>query len=94
MTPRRGAARAWLKAGGVLLAAALMVAAYLSLQAERKLSTLALGGLGESFSTRVWSAPFLLRGGAPAETARLCERLERLGYRRVEAAPAKGQYAA
>lgn len=80
----------WL-AGAVALGAGL-AAAWLAVQAERKLSALALGGLGESFSTRVWSAPFAVRDGARAETARVLERLDRLGYRRADGTPAKGEY--
>jgi penicillin-binding protein 1B len=66
-----------------------LTAVWLCVQAERKLSKLALGGLGESFSTRVWSAPYSVRDGT---RSRLLERLERLGYRRVDGAPAKGEY--
>jgi penicillin-binding protein 1B len=77
---------------GAAAAAFLVAALWLSAQAERKLSALALGGLGESFSTRVWSAPFVVRDGARAETNRLLERLDRLGYRRVDAVSAKGEY--
>ena len=76
-------------------AAALVLgvsAIWLAIQAERKLSALALGGLGESFSTRLWSAPALVADGAPAETTRLLERLDRLEYRRVDGSPAKGEY--
>ncbi|MFI5347753.1 MAG: PBP1A family penicillin-binding protein [Elusimicrobiota bacterium] len=76
-------------------AAALLLgvsAIWLAVQAERKLAALALGGLGESFSTRVWSAPAVIANGAPAETTRLLERLDRLGYRRVDGSPAKGEY--
>jgi penicillin-binding protein 1B len=69
-----------------------LAAAWGASQAERKLSALALGGLGESFSTRVWSAPYSLRDGSREETSRLLERLERLGYRRVDGTPAKGEY--
>ena len=69
-----------------------LAAVWLCAQAEIKLSTLVLGGLGESFSTRVWSAPFSVRAGARSEPQRLFERLDRLGYRRVDGTPAKGQY--
>jgi penicillin-binding protein 1B len=80
----------WLLAAAVLAAGAS--AAWLAAQAERKLSALALGGLGESFSTRVWSAPFAVRDGARSEPERLFQRLDRLGYGRVDGTPAKGQY--
>ena len=68
----------WLWVSAAALLAAAAASAWLALQAERKLSTLALGGLGESFSTRVWSAPFVLRDAQKAEVGRLVERLERL----------------
>jgi penicillin-binding protein 1B len=90
---RRSSGRAF---GFGALGAAALVAGLASLwfvfQAERKLHALALGGLGESFSTRVWSAPFSVRDGARTEPERLVQRLERLGYRRVDAMPAKGEY--
>jgi penicillin-binding protein 1B len=69
-----------------------LAASWLAIQAERKLSALALGGLGESFSTRVWSAPYVLRDGARVPPERLLERLDRLGYTRADGIPAKGQY--
>lgn len=78
-------------AGAALLALGL-VGAWFAAQAERKLSALALGGLGESFSTRVWSAPFAVRDGVRSDPQRLFERLDRLGYARVDGIPAKGQY--
>ncbi|MBI4371588.1 MAG: PBP1A family penicillin-binding protein [Elusimicrobia bacterium] len=80
----------WAAACAALAAGA--AAAWLAAQAERKLAALALGGLGESFSTRVWSAPHLLRDGAPTAPERLIERLDRLGYRRVDEGPRKGEY--
>ncbi|PIR18475.1 MAG: hypothetical protein COV48_07370 [Elusimicrobia bacterium CG11_big_fil_rev_8_21_14_0_20_64_6] len=48
--------------------------------------------MGVSFSTRIWSAPFLVKDGTHGEAERLIERLDRLGYRRTQNAPAKGQY--
>ena len=90
--PRRSWRPVWLWGAACAAAAALLGAAWLAFQAERKLSALALGGLGESFSTRVWSAPFTVADGVPSEAARLLERLDRLGYRRVDGVPAKGEY--
>jgi penicillin-binding protein 1B len=81
------------RVAALLACANAAAAVWLCLQAERKLSQLRLGGLGESFSTRVWGAPHVLRGGAPAEAERLLQRLDRLGYRRSAGAPAKGEYA-
>lgn len=92
MSPRSKKRRSRAAAAAFLLLAAAGVLGFVALQAERKLSTLALGGLGESFSTRVWSAPFLLRTGARAATDRVLERLDRLGYRRVDGMPARGEY--
>lgn len=82
----------WLWAAAILLALTGLGALWFAAQAERKLSTLVLGGLGESFSTRIWSAPFAVKNGARAEAPRLIERLDRLGYRRTEAHPLKGEY--
>ncbi|MCM2305015.1 MAG: transglycosylase domain-containing protein, partial [Elusimicrobia bacterium] len=89
---RRPFGPAWLWAATALLAAAGLSAAWLAAQAERKLSTLVVGGLGVSFSTRIWSAPFPVKDGARGEAERLVERLDRLGYRRTPDAPAKGEY--
>ena len=88
----RSAGSKWLWAATALLAGTALASLWLAVQAERKLSTLVLGGLGVSFSTRIWSAPFPLKDGAQGEAERLIERLDRLGYRRTEGAPAKGQY--
>ena len=95
MTRRRRAKRAsfpWLRTAAALLLVAAVAAGVLAYRAQRRLSSLALDGLGESFSTRIWSAPFVLRDGEPSEAGRLLERLERLGYRRVALPPAKGEY--
>ncbi len=90
--PRGGGGALGLWAAGFFALALGLAAARGAALAERKLSALALGGLGESFSTRVWSAPFAVRDGARADASRLLERLDRLGYRRVDGAPAKGEY--
>ena len=89
---RRPFGPAWLWAATALLAATAISSGWLVFLAERKLSTLVLGGLGVSFSTRIWSAPFLIKDGALGEAQRLVERLDRLGYRRVPGAPVKGEY--
>ncbi|MBI3565476.1 MAG: PBP1A family penicillin-binding protein [Elusimicrobia bacterium] len=89
---RSSAGGVWLWAAAAAALALGLAAAWLAFSAERKLSALALGGLGESFSTRIWSAPFLVRDGARGEPQRLLERLDRLGYRRVDGVPAKGEY--
>lgn len=90
---RRKAASGAIAASAVAALVVLgVIGGWLAAQAERKLSALALGGLGESFSTRVWSAPFAVRDGVRTDPQRLFERLDRLGYARVDGIPAKGQY--
>src|SRR4051812_18666029 len=84
--------RRWLWALGAALAAASLASGVLAILAERRLSTLVLGGLGVSFSTRLWSAPFPVRDGAQGEAERLVERLDRLGYHRSSGVLAKGEY--
>ncbi len=91
MARRRALKKPWRWASAVLAAAAVALL-WLAFQAERKLSSLVLGGLGESFSTRIWSAPFVLKNGARGEAERFITRLERLGYHRVEGSPVKGEY--
>lgn len=81
-----------LVAAGAALALGGGLLAWAAAEAESKLSALALGGLGESFSTRVWSAPYPIRDGARVESARLLERLRRLSYRRVDGPPARGEF--
>src|ERR1019366_5054702 len=71
----------------------LLIAAGVAVYAEAKLSQLVLGGLGESFSTRIYAAPFVLRDGAPSPPSRLLERLDRLGYAQIRADKTRtGQY--
>jgi penicillin-binding protein 1B len=82
----------WLRSAAAAALFLGLSAVWLAVQAERKLAALALGGLGESFSTRVWSAPHAVVDGARTEAPRLLERLDRLGYRRVDGTPAKGEY--
>jgi hypothetical protein len=89
---RRPPGFAWGRAVFAGLVAAALGAGWLIAKAERTLSRYTLGGLGESFSTRIWSAPFTVRDGARTETAGLLRRLDRLGYRRVDADPGKGEY--
>lgn len=70
--------------GSLLLLGTLstvVIAAGLIIYAEQKLSGLVLGGLGESFSTKVFSAPYLLNEQKRPTPERLIERLRRLGYR-------------
>ncbi|MEK7858624.1 MAG: PBP1A family penicillin-binding protein [Elusimicrobiota bacterium] len=87
--PKRRPLRLFLLAAAAALIAAT---ALLILGAERKLSQLVVGGLGESFSTRVYSAAFPLDEQTPISPARLLERLERLGYRAGVPPLTAGQY--
>ena len=89
---RRPSGSIWLRVATALLAGTALALLWLAAQAERKLSSLVLGGLGVSFSTRIWSAPFPVQNGARGEAERLVERLDRLGYRRTPDAPARGEY--
>lgn len=68
------------------------LAAWLAISAERKLSGLALGGLGEAFPTRIYSAPFEVSEGSFSPPASLLRRLERLGYRAAEEPALPGEY--
>ncbi len=63
------------------LLAFIVAAAVLFTAAERKLDKLVLGGLGESFSTKVYAAPFILHDQLRASPERVLRRLDRLGYR-------------
>ncbi|MCB4756657.1 MAG: PBP1A family penicillin-binding protein [Elusimicrobia bacterium] len=61
--------------------------------AEHKLSRLVLGGLGEGFSTRVYSAPYFIRDKQSYDLSSLFQRLKRLGYKPAgQAALAPGDY--
>ncbi|MBI2386535.1 MAG: PBP1A family penicillin-binding protein [Elusimicrobia bacterium] len=89
---RRPFGPAWLWAASALLGLTALGSLWLAAQAERKLSSLVVGGLGVSFSTRIWSAPFVVKDAARGEAQRLIERLDRLGYRRTSETPLKGEY--
>src|SRR5579883_3182289 len=87
---RRGQASFALLALTMFLAGAVALVIFV----ERKLSQLVLGGLGESFSTRVYSAPYPIDSAHCPSPARLLERLQRLNYAPAPGAPAKpGEYA-
>lgn len=89
MSRRKQALRLSLVAG--LAAAACF--AVLAIYAEIRLSRLVLGGLGESFSTRVYSAPYVIHSETSASPERLIERLNRLKYRKALGSPSeKGEY--
>ncbi|HAM35717.1 MAG TPA: hypothetical protein DEB40_14175 [Elusimicrobia bacterium] len=85
----RTSRRPWLGFCLALLSAAALVA----WRAESKLSALVLGGLGESFSTKIFSAATNIGEGSPRDPQRLLERLRRLGYRESPEPAAPGQYA-
>jgi penicillin-binding protein 1B len=97
MPPKKTRARRggplWLVPLAFLVGGLVAAAGALSLYAERKLSMLVLGGLGESFSTRLYSAPYALRDGSPCPPARLLARLDRLDYQRAKTAARAGAYA-
>ena len=77
----------------VLLVLATAAAAGLfAYRAERQLSQLVLGGLGESFSSRVFAAPIAIGEDAPRDPQRFIVRLRRLGYRQVAEPKVPGQY--
>jgi len=59
----------------------------LVLYAEIKLSKLVLGGLGESFSTKVFSSPFVIHHESIHSYEQLLLRLKRLQYREVREPP-------
>jgi len=88
----RGKAMRRLRLSFLALLALAAGAGLLVYRAERKLSQLVLGGLGESFSTRIFAAPVAVGADAPRDPRRLCERLRRLGYRRVSVPAAPGEY--
>lgn len=76
-------------------AAVVMTGGWLLIEkASSKLSTLALFGLGERFSTKVYAAPLLLKTQSAISPATLTQRLKRLGYTQAEPMPEQpGQYA-
>lgn len=76
----------------LLLGVAAAAPALLVLRAERKLSQLVLGGLGESFSTRIYASPFSIETGADLDPASLLSRLKRLSYQQVPAPSRPGEY--
>src|SRR5688572_23465214 len=73
---------------GVLLA----ISAVLIFWAERRLSGLVVGGLGEAFSTKIYSAPLVLSAGNRKSVQQVIARLKRLQYRESPDLSAPGQY--
>ncbi len=90
LTPKRGQVSFALVALVAFLAGVVGLVGF----AEHRLSQLVVGGLGESFSTRVYSAPYAIGPGHEPPPRELLERLARLNYVQVSSAPAQpGQYA-
>jgi 1A family penicillin-binding protein len=89
---RRAPWPAWALASACVAGAGLAAIGLLSLYAESKLSALVVGGLGESFSTRLYAAPYAWREGSTAAPDRVIARLERLGYQRVPSPGKTGEY--
>lgn len=90
MARRRKKIIRWTGIAAVAFAAVFILSA---LYANHRLSKLVLGGLGESFSTRIYAAPFILNDSVYQTPEHLIERLRRLGYRSVEDEPATaGEY--
>ncbi len=81
----------WIVSGLALLAAALCLAG-LYLYAELTLSGFAPGGLGKSFSTKIYAAPFPLGAGDRTPPEALLRRLARAGYQEQELPPQPGGY--
>lgn len=84
--------RLWTRLALLAAGAAVVACAGLAAYAEMKISRLILGGLGESFSTKVYGAPYFI---SPRESPRrVIQRLARLEYRAVKGEPfSPGQYA-
>ncbi|MBI5631500.1 MAG: PBP1A family penicillin-binding protein [Elusimicrobia bacterium] len=89
MRLKRG--RTWALAALLALSCAGAGVVGLVLYAETRLSDLVLGGLGFSFPTKVYSAPYILRPGLEVPAAELLERLRRLRYEESDN-PAPGQF--
>src|SRR4051812_28574517 len=73
---------------GTVLASVLAIGIALVIVAESKLSRLVVGGLGELFSTKVYSSCFEITSDATRPIVRsspevLMQRLKRLGYRQT-----------
>ena len=86
---KRGGLFSFLSASAL---AALLAAAAVVFVAERKLSRMVVNGLGVSFSTRIYSAPFRLREGVSPTPERFIRRLERLGYTTAARPQRPGEY--
>src|SRR3989338_2113512 len=82
--------RIYIGGGGLLI---LLILGGLIFRAERALSRLVLGGLGEAFTTRLYSAPYAIDSQTRAASERLLERLRRLKYSSLAAEPSQaGEY--
>jgi penicillin-binding protein 1B len=83
--PRRK--RLFLYAGGVAAGLFLLVSGIVVIVAERKIARLVPGGLGESFSTRVYGAPTVLTEARPRSLSDIFLRLGRVNYKATEQDP-------
>ncbi|MBI5743064.1 MAG: PBP1A family penicillin-binding protein [Elusimicrobia bacterium] len=83
----------WITAGAAALAVFALALAGLFLYAGHIISGFAPGGLGKSFSTKIYAAPFRLGEGDYTPPSALVRRLERLGYQAAEEPQKPGEYA-
>ncbi len=84
--------KTWLVIAAIFLTALAAAGAWLWMFAGYKLSRFAPGGLGESFSTRIYSAPFAVKEGDFSPPDLLLKRLAALKYAAAPGAPSFGQY--
>lgn len=89
---RRGTRARWLVLLGAGFGFLGLAVGGLFLYAEAKLSRLVLGGLGESFTTRVYAQPYSMRSGEGPTPDRIETRLKRLNYQQTDEPTAAGQY--
>ena len=61
----------------------ILIGSVLIAYAERKLSNLVLGGLGECFPTKIYSGSFEMESGSRYSSSLLLERLSRLRYEKA-----------
>ncbi|MBI4062980.1 MAG: PBP1A family penicillin-binding protein [Elusimicrobia bacterium] len=86
---KKGFATTFLILGSLLAASSLILIIY----ANHRLSRLVAGGLGVSFSTKIYSAPTIINSQTRLTADQLLWRLERLGYRWAEGDPmSKGEF--
>lgn len=84
--------KTWFVLAAVLLTALAASAVWLWMFAGYKLSRLTPGGLGEAFSTRIYSAPLTVKEGDFSPPDLLLKRLAALRYSAAPGAPSPGEY--